>query len=130
MITIDTLKQELARVAVIQDSTERVKSYRSLLGMAIDYIFAKANVHKPERASMLELVDSDVVANYVQDSDIINSLHYVRILGMNAEHGQKIKKSADKLALDNITYFIGLIDSRESDGILACCTKPPLYKLF
>ena len=56
MITIDALKQELARVAVIQDSTERVKSYRSLLGMAIDYIFAKANVHKPERASMLDTI--------------------------------------------------------------------------
>ena len=124
MITIDALKQELARVAIIQDSTERVKSYRSLLGMAIDYIYEKANIHKPERASMLELVDSEVMANYIQDGDIINSLHYVRILGMNAEHNQKIKKTSDKLALDNITYLIGLIETRETGGLRACCAKP------
>ena len=60
MITIDVLKQELARVAIIQDSTERVKSYRRLLAMAIDYIYQKNDARKPERASMLELVDSEV----------------------------------------------------------------------
>ena len=125
MITIDVLKQELARVAIIQDSTERVKSYRRLLAMAIDYIYQKNDARKPERASMLELVDSEVMANYVQDGDIINSLHYVRILGMNAEHNQKIKKTSDKLALDNITYFIELLETRETGGLRTCCAKPP-----
>lgn len=124
MITINYLKQELARISIIQDPTERVKSYRGLLSAAIDYVYEKTNSHKPERASMLELVDSDVIANFVQDRDIINSLHYVRILGMNAEHKQKIKKTSDKLALDNLTYFIGFIEAHES-GILHSYAKPP-----
>ena len=99
-MTIDLLKQNLITAAEIKDAAERVKAYRGVLTDAIDYIYESTNTHKPEKASLLELVDSDVLANYVQDSDVINSLHYVRILGMNAEHDQKIKKTADKLAYD------------------------------
>ncbi len=112
-MTIDLLKQNLITAAEIKDAAERVKAYRGVLTDAIDYIYESTNTHKPEKASLLELVDSDVLANYVQDSDVINSLHYVRILGMNAEHDQKIKKTADKLAYDNLAYFIGLIEAQE-----------------
>ena len=123
-MTIDLLKQNLITAAEIKDAAERVKAYRGVLTDAIDYIYESTNTHKPEKASLLELVDSDVLANYVQDSDVINSLHYVRILGMNAEHDQKIKKTADKLAYDNLAYFIGLIEAKEK-GTRAQYQKPP-----
>ncbi len=123
-MTIDLLKQNLITAAEIKDAAERVKAYRGVLSDAIDYIYESTNTHKPEKASLLELVDSDVLANYVQDSDVINSLHYVRILGMNAEHDQKIKKTADKLAYDNLAYFIGLIEAQEK-GSRAQYQKPP-----
>ena len=122
-MTIDLLKQNLITAAEIKDAAERVKAYRGVLTDAIDYIYESTNTHKPEKASLLELVDSDVLANYVQDSDVINSLHYVRILGMNAEHDQKIKKTADKLAYDNLAYFIGLIEAQEK-GTRAQYQKP------
>lgn len=123
-MTIDLLKQNLITAAEIKDAAERVKAYRGVLTDAIDYIYESTNTHKPEKASLLELVDSDVLTNYVQDSDVINSLHYVRILGMNAEHDQKIKKTADKLAYDNLAYFIGLIEAQEK-GTRAQYQKPP-----
>lgn len=123
-MTIDLLKQNLITAAEIKDAAERVKAYRGVLTDAIDYIYESTNTHKPEMASLLELVDSDVLANYVQDSDVINSLHYVRILGMNAEHDQKIKKTADKLAYDNLAYFIGLIEAQEK-GTREQYQKPP-----
>lgn len=123
-MTIDLLKQNLITATEIKDAAERVKAYRGVLTDAIDYIYESTNTHKPEKASLLELVDSDVLANYVQDSDVINSLHYVRILGMNAEHDQKIKKTADKLAYDNLAYFIGLIEAQEK-GTRAQYQKPP-----
>lgn len=123
-MTIDLLKQNLITAAEIKDAAERVKAYRGVLTDAIDYIYESTNTLKPEKASLLELVDSDVLANYVQDSDVINSLHYVRILGMNAEHDQKIKKTADKLAYDNLAYFIGLIEAQEK-GTRAQYQKPP-----
>ena len=123
-MTIDLLMQNLITAAEIKDAAERVKAYRGVLTDAIDYIYESTNTHKPEKASLLELVDSDVLANYVQDSDVIDSLHYVRILGMNAEHDQKIKKTADKLAYDNLAYFIGLIEAQEK-GTRAQYQKPP-----
>lgn len=123
-MTIDLLMQNLITAAEIKDAAKRVKAYRGVLTDAIDYIYESTNTHKPEKASLLELVDSDVLANYVQDSDVINSLHYVRILGMNAEHDQKIKKTADKLAYDNLAYFIGLIEAQEK-GTRAQYQKPP-----
>lgn len=43
---------------------------------------------------------------------------------MNAEHDQKIKKTADKLAYDNLAYFIGLIEAQEK-GTRAQYQKPP-----
>lgn len=123
-MTIDSLKQNLVKTAEINESVDRVKAYRSILVDAVIYVYESTKAHKPEKASLLELVDSDVIANYVQDSDIINSLHYVRILGMNAEHNQIIKKSAEKLAYDNILFFIGLIEAQEK-GTRTQYKKPP-----
>ena len=114
-MTIEFLKNELLKAEEIKDSAEKVKAYRNILIAAIDYVYEKSNARKPEKASLLELVDSDVLCGYVDDSDIINSLHYVRILGMNAEHDQRIKKTQVKLAGDNLTYFIGFIEAHETD---------------
>ena len=92
-MTIEFLKNELLQAEEIKDSAEKVKAYRNILIAAIDYVYEKTNARKPEKASLLELVDSDILCTYVDDSDIINSLHYVRILGMNAEHDQRIKNN-------------------------------------
>ena len=123
-MTIEFLKNELTKAEQIKDSAEKVKAYRNILIAAIDYIYEKSDARKPEKASLLELVDGDVLCTFVDDSDIINSLHYVRILGMNAEHDQRIKKSEVKLAGDNLVYFIGFIEARET-GTHNEYHKPP-----
>ena len=123
-MTIEFLKNELTKAEQIKDSAEKVKAYRNILIAAIDYVYEKSDAHKPEKASLLELVDGDVLCTFVDDSDIINSLHYVRILGMNAEHDQRIKKSEVKLAGDNLVYFIGFIEARET-GTHKEYHKPP-----
>ena len=124
MITILDLKNELQKATELEKHTERVKAYRSVLVSAVKYIYQIKEIAVPEKASLLELVDSDVICDFVSDGDIVNSLHYVRIVGMNAEHDKKIKKTEEKLALDNITYFIGLISAAE-DGTLKEYKKPP-----
>lgn len=53
-----------------------------------------------------------------------STLHYVRILGMNAQHGKHIKKKEAKLAFNNIFYLIGLIKAKEN-GTEATYRKPP-----
>lgn len=124
MITIEILKNEIQKAIGYDTPAERVRGYRHVLSLAVDYIFDYSKVKKPDKASLLELIDSDVIADFVKDGDIVNSLHYIRILGINAEHEQKIKKTEDKLAQNNLFYLIGLIEAQEQ-GKRSEYQKPP-----
>lgn len=94
---------------------EIARTCRDLLLKAITSIFAKKEVEVPPKASLLELVDSPTVKDYVNhDSDIINSLHYIRILGSSAKQGKDIKKSEAKLASQNLGYFDNYCDWKDS----------------
>ncbi len=124
MITCELLKSEAQKAIGCETPTERAKGYRSVLSLAIDYIYEKCGQKKPDRASLLELIDGDVVSGFVKDADIINSLHYIRILGINAEHEQKIKKTEDKLAQSNLLYLLGLIEAEET-GTRQTYQRPP-----
>ena len=73
---------------------------------------------------MLELVESNVVREYVADTDVLNSLHFIRIAGLNAVHGRKIRPKDATLTLENVTYLVGLIAAKES-GTVAAYQKPP-----
>lgn len=74
--------------------------------MAVDYIYEKINNQKPKMASLLELIDSTTITSFLNGADIVNSLHYIRILGMNAKHGRSVRKKEAKLAFDNISYAL------------------------
>lgn len=124
MITITQIKSESQKAIGLDTINAKVCGYRYVLSLIIDYIFEKSGNKKPEKASLLELIDSDIVADYIKDADIINSLHYIRILGINAEHEQKIKKTEDKLAQSNLLYVIGLIEAQEA-GARQSYQKPP-----
>lgn len=41
-----------------------------------------------KNASLLELIDNTAVTSYINDTDVVNALHSVRILRMNAKHGR------------------------------------------
>lgn len=123
-MTIGQLNYKLNAAANEKTQGEQAKLCRELLIEAIDYIYDQSGVEKPQQASLLELLESPLVRAYVNDDDIINSLHFVRIVGMNAFHGQNVRRKDCKLALDNITYFIGLIAAKES-GTVSSYQKPP-----
>ena len=74
----------------------------------------ETETQKPKMASLLELIDSTTVTTFLNDADITNSLHYVRILGMNAKHGRSVRKKEAKLAFENIAYLVGLLAAKES----------------
>lgn len=118
------LSNKLNEAANETNLTERAKLCRSLLRSTIDYIYEHVGKEKPKNASLLELIDSAAVSAYIHDPDIVNSLHFVRILGMNAEHGRTIRRKDAKLSLDNMTYLIGLILAKES-GTESTYRKPP-----
>ncbi len=123
-MTTGELTFKLNEAVAEQSFPESAKLCRVLLEKCVDFIFEKANAQKPKNASLLELIDNPVVMGYVEDTEIISSLHYVRILGMNAEHGRSVRKKEAKLAQNNITYLVGLIEAKEN-GTTSEYKKPP-----
>lgn len=112
-MTIEILKGML-ELAENAQPTEIAKICRQVLNSAINYIFEQTNKKKPEMASMLELLDNSVVKGFIADAGIINSLHYIRILGANAEHDRKVKKTEAELALENAKSFVAFLSCKES----------------
>lgn len=123
-MTSAQLTDKLNKAANEKSMNECAMLCRSLLLDSIDFIYEKSGASKPKNASMLELIDSPVVTGYINDSDAINSLHYVRILGMNAEHGANIRKKEAKLALDGIAFLASYINAKES-GLHSSYRQPP-----
>ena len=123
-MTLHQLQHNLQLAASEKIPEEQARLCRELLASAIDYIFEKAGEEKPSQATMLELLDSQTVRAYVDDADVLNSLHYVRISGMNAAHGRHIRKKEAALSLSNISYLIGLIAAKES-GTGDTYQRPP-----
>lgn len=122
-MTVEQMKFNLSKIASAQTPSEKASLCRDLLEAAIDYIYDKTGSRKPRNASLLELIDGIVVTSYIHDTDIVNALHYVRIVGMNAKHGRNIRKKEARLALDNITCLIELLASKET-GLKSAYYKP------
>lgn len=112
-MTINELKSQLNEVLEAKSNTESAKLCRKLLSNCAEYIYSKQNQPFPKNASLLEVLDSSEVASYIGDPEIIHNMHYVRILGMNAEHDLNIRKKEIKLAQDNISYIVGFLDSKD-----------------
>lgn len=113
-MTLKQLRLKLKESIDEQSINESAKLCRGILKDCIEFIFENAKTSKPKNASLLELIDNPVVSSYIGDIEILSSLHYVRILGMNAEHGRSIRKKEIQLAKDNISYLVGLIEAKET----------------
>ena len=123
-MTLGQMNSKMIKAQEAETHLDRALICRVVLEDAVDFIYSKAGVKKPPKASLLELIDSPVVTGYINDADTVNALHYVRILGMNAKHGRSVRKKESKLAYDNIAYLLGLIASKES-GTESAYRKPP-----
>lgn len=99
---IKRLKSEEATIK----PSDIARNCRDLLFDAIKAIFIKKREEVPQKASLLELIDNPVTREYLNnDSDTINSLHYIRILGSSAKQDRHIKKSEAFLAAKNLEHF-------------------------
>jgi len=57
--------------------------------------------------SLFELVDNFIFSSFVSDSDTLASLHFIRRIGNNAIHNQKVTKRQSIACLENLHFFIG-----------------------
>ena len=78
---------------------------RKALLCIVEFICDKHKVPMQANATLLELIDNKVITGFVNNSIIMETLHFIRKLGMNAQHDKNIKKKHAKLALDNLAFF-------------------------
>ncbi len=78
---------------------------REALDIIIQFIYSKENVKISATATMLELIDSRVISLFVDNDELRESLHYIRKLGVNAQHNLYVKKSQAKLSFNNLLFF-------------------------
>lgn len=122
-MTIQEMKIRIGEIESLDSYNDCAKECRILLQECIDYIFYQKDSPKPKNATLLELVESSLVTSYVNDSDIIRSLDYIRTIGMHAEQGRVIRKKEAKLVFDNISYFVDFLESKEKGNLTY--HKPP-----
>lgn len=82
-------------------------SARNALEFLIKYTYKAKCGDIPARASLFELISSYEIENFINDQCILDSLHYIRILGNNAAHNNKIKPTEALLGLENLHFFVG-----------------------
>ncbi|MBQ0011808.1 MAG: DEAD/DEAH box helicase family protein [Clostridiales bacterium] len=109
------------------DSTKKALLCRDALEIVIDLIYTRHSVQKPEMATMLELIDGDVVGSFFASDIIINSAHFIRKLGSNASHQLKIKKTQAKLAFDNLAFVVRYTYSKFDDPSTITSLVLPKY---
>ncbi|SCY69550.1 type I restriction enzyme, R subunit [Lachnospiraceae bacterium XBB2008] len=114
-MTLSDLKRQLAVVRAEENYSLCAKECRKLLLDAITYIYEKNGEIVPKSAKLLDMIDGRVILHYIgeEDDELLQSLHFIRIIGANAEHGEDVRKKDAKLALENIVYFIDYIESEE-----------------
>lgn len=95
-----------------KDSRDVVLICRNVLEKVIDLIFAIEGVKKPESAQLLELINNETVQEFLGKDILIDYLHFVRIVGINALHGKHIKKTQAKVAVGNTEYLIEVVKDK------------------
>jgi type I restriction enzyme R subunit len=120
----DQVAQQLTTLDTAATRSELVVGCRALLKQLIEGIYQHRQVAVPKQATLLEMMEQPLVSEFVNDADVVQAMHYVRILGMNAEHGAKIRKREAELAQENIVAAVELVQLRVKDPA-AQYVKPP-----
>lgn len=77
-MTVGQMESKLAQAKNAQNSQDRALLCRLLLEDAIGFIYEKAGVEFPKKASLLELIDGLTVSSYINDSDTISTVFVKR----------------------------------------------------
>ena len=67
-------------------------SARKALEYLVRSLYVMKNIELPERASLFELVDSEVFRSFIGDERVMMAAHYVRKVGNNGAHGTPVSK--------------------------------------
>ena len=106
----------------IEQSTkpeEKALLCRNVLDELIKFIYQQECKKYPTSATLLELIDGSVISAFVDNPILLESLHFVRKVGMNAKHGLHVKKTQAKVACENMAFFVrfGVLKYEEPERV-------------
>ena len=84
-------------------------SARKALEYMVRSLYMMKNIEIPERASLFELVDSEVFRGFIGDERVMMAAHYVRKVGNNGAHGTPVSKREAFFCLLNIYNVVAAI---------------------
>lgn len=124
-LSLDNLAELIYDAESDKDPSIRAKKCRDVLLLATSFVYLEDLKRAiPADASLYEILNSRQFIAYIADSEILRGLDYVRILGINAEHGKSIKKAEANLAVENMKSFLAFLDARE-DGMMSSYVPLP-----
>ncbi|MDD7281777.1 MAG: DEAD/DEAH box helicase family protein [Erysipelotrichaceae bacterium] len=85
---------------------------RQVLEKSIDLIFKFLNVRKPVSASLLELINNEAIQAFFDNDVILDELHFIRIVGVNAYHNKHIRSTQAKVAQDNVEFLLQFLKAK------------------
>ncbi len=93
---------------------------RKALEYMVTELYKMKNIEIPERATLLELVDSEVFRDFIGDYKVMMNVHYVRKVGNNGAHITKVTRRESYYSLLNIYNVVAamLLKLRVIDEIV------------
>lgn len=107
---------KLELIRALPTKEEKAKASRLVLREVLEQIFPEKSVKKKKKYSLLELIDCSPIKNYINDDQVTESLHFIRIIGIRAEHNQPVREKDVKIAVDNLENFIKFLDHRNESS--------------
>ena len=115
-MTIKDLIRKIADVAGANDPAATAVTCRGAVRDCVGEIYKSQGAEMPPKASLLELLADTPVREFVADDDRLRDLEFVRVLGMNAEHKRKVKRTYAQLAAEISADFLEMVDAKLNSG--------------
>lgn len=84
-------------------------SARRALEYIVRALYFMKNIPVPERTSLFELVEGEPFREFIADEKVMMAIHYVRKIGNNAAHADRVTKRESYFALLNIYNVVAAV---------------------
>ena len=111
-MTIKDIIRKVAEAAGGKDPAATAVACRSAVRDGVGAIYQSRGAEMPPKASLLELLSDTQLREFIGDDDRLRDLEFVRILGMNAEHSRKVKRTHAQLAAGISTSFLETVAAK------------------
>ena len=111
-MTIKDIIRKVAEAAGSKDPAATAVACRSAVRDGVGAIYQSRGAEMPPKASLLELLSDTQLREFIGDDDRLRDLEFVRVLGMNAEHSRKVKRTHAQLAAGISTSFLETVAAK------------------